>query len=316
MSGTGRFCLGALALLFTAGAVSAQQQAVQASQAQQQADIPQQVQSGLVTSSMTSSEAFAPASPADSDIGEQVLLQSAPKYQPFSAWTNWNVLWTNNAQLLDENHGSDTMMTGTVGGGYLPYLGNNLFADFSAEQSIYRYARNGSLDFNALQLKAGLIYVIRDLGDLTLFAHYTYDLLTARGFNSQIFDDHTISVGTRKTFSLNRANLLYTSFTADFVLGGEPSYALRNEFSWLGGYQLSLTRNVKLDLYYRVSAQAYRYADRSDFNQLIGGGVTFEITKWLSIQAISTIGINRSTDETYNYFAANLGGGVGLLVNF
>lgn len=316
MSGFGRLCLGALAAAFPVGSAFAQQTAVQATQAQEQASIPQQVQSGLVTSSMTSSEAFAPASPADSDIGEQVLLQSAPRYQPFSAWTNWNVLWTNNAQLLDENYGSDTMMTGTLGGSYLPHLGNNLFADFSAEQSIYRYARNGSLDFNGLELKAGLIYVLRDLDDLTFFTHYTYDLLTVRGFNRQIYDGHTISVGLRKTFSINRANLFYTSLTADFILGGEPDYALRHEFSWLGGYQLSLTRNVRLDLYYRASAQAYRYADRSDFNQLIGGGLTFEITKWLSVQAISTIGINRSTDETYDYFAANLGGGVGLLVNF
>ncbi len=303
--------------MFIAGAASAQPQATQAVRAQDQADIPQQVQSGLVTSSMTSSEAFAPASPADPDIGEQVLLQSSQKYQPFTAWTNWNVLWTNNAQLLDAtSHGSDTVMTGTLGGGYLPYLGNNLFADFSAEQSIFRYAENGFLDFNSLQLKAGLIYVIRDLGDLALFAHYTYDLLTARGFNRQIYDDHTLSFGARKTFSLNRANRLYTSLTADFTLGGEPSYALRNDFSWLAGYQLSVTRNVKLDLYYHVAAQDYRYADRADFNQLIGGGVTFEVTKWLSVQAISTVGINRSTDETYDYFAANLGGGIGLLVNF
>jgi hypothetical protein len=34
------------------------------------------------------------------------------------------------------------------------------------------------------------------------------------------------------------------------------------------------------------------------------------------VQALSTIGINRSTESTYNYFAANLGGGIGILVNF
>jgi hypothetical protein len=308
-----------LALLLCAAVLPSirAQQANQAVQAQQQAELPQAVQGGLVSSSMTSAQTFAPASPADSDIGEQVLLQPQQKYQAFSAWTNWNVFWTSNAQLLDDtNGGSDTFLSGTVGGSWLPYLGNNLFADFSAEQSLFRYARNGSLDFNSLRLQAGLIYVVRQLDDLTLFTHYTYDLLTSRGLNSQIYADHVWTVGARKVWTLSRAFLLYGSANADFTLGGEPSYALRNEFSLLGGGQVSLTRCLKLDLYYRVAAQAYRYADRSDFNQLIGGGLSLEITRWLSVQAVSTLGINGSTQSEYDYFAANLGGGVGILVNF
>jgi hypothetical protein len=308
-----------LALLLCGAALSplAAQQANQAVQAQQQAELPQAIQGGLVSSSMTSSQTFAPASPADSDIGEQVLLQPEQKYQAFSAWTNWNVFWTSNAQLLDDtNGGSDTFLSGSVGGSWLPYLGNNLFGDFSAEQSLFRYARNGSLDFNSLQLTAGFLYVVRQLDDLTLFTHYTYDLLTSRGLNSEIYSDQVWSVGARKVWTLSRAHLFYASASADFTLGGEPSYALRNEFSLLGGYQASLTRCLKLDLYYRVAAQDYRYTDRADFNQLIGGGLTFEVTRWLSVQAVSTLGINRSTQSDYDYFAANLGGGIGILVNF
>ncbi len=312
----GRFYLGVIAGAGLAILPLRAQEATQAVQAQQQAGVSQQMQGGVVSSSLTSSEAFAPSSPADADIGEQVLLQPQQKYQPFSAWSNWNVFWTNNAELLNNSHSPDTVMSGTLGGSYLPSLGNNFFADFSAEQSIFRYATNSSLDFNSLQLKAGLIYVIRELGDLTLFTHYTYDLLTVRGFNRQIYDDHTLSFGARKVFALNRANLFYSSFTADFALGGEPSYALRNEFALLAGYQLSLTRLVKIDLYYRAAAQDYRYSGRADFNQLIGGGVTLEVTKWLSVQAISTLGINISNESTYSYCAANLGGGIGLLVNF
>lgn len=304
------------AVLAVSAPLMAQQTASQAVQAQNQADIAQAVQGGVASTSLTSTEAFAPPSPSDADLGEQVILQPAQRYQPFSAWTNWNVFWTNNAELLDDTQGSDTFMTGAVGGAYLPHLGGNLFADFSAEQSIYRYAQNPGLDFNALQLRAGLVYVIRPLGDLTVFSHYTYDLLTNRGLNAEIYSAHTWSTGARKVFSLNRANLIYASASADFVLGGEPSEALRNEFSALLGYQLALTRNVKLDLYYRAAAQAYRYADRADFNQLIGGAVTFEVTRWLSVQALSTLGINRSTEETYSYFSANLGGGLGILVNF
>jgi hypothetical protein len=315
MSLPGRFCLALAAVGGLALPTLRAQQANQASQTQQQANVTQSVQSGAASLSSPGSE-YAPASPADADIGEQVILQPVQKYQPFSAWTNWNVFWTNNAQLLDGSNSSDTVMSGTAGVGYLPNLVGNLFADFSAEQSIFRYARNGSLDFNSLQLNAGLVYVVRELGDLTLFSHYSYDLLTVRGFNREIYSDQVLSFGGRKVFALNRANVFYTALSADFTLGGEPSYALRNEFACLVGYQASLTRCLKLDLYNRAAAQDYRYSSRADFNQLIGGGLTVSVTRWLSVQAITTIGINNSTESTYSYFAANLGGGIGLSVNF
>lgn len=306
--------LAAAAALSLSGALA--QQATQAVQAAQQAELSQAVQGGVVANSISSTESFAPASESDSDLGEQVLLQPAQKYQPFSAWTNWNVFWTNNAALLDDTQGSDTFLSGTVGFGYMPHLGGNLFLDTSMEQGMFRYARNSSLDFNSTALKAGLVYPIRALGDLTLYGYYTYDLLTSRGLNSQIYADHVLSVGTRKVFALTRAHMFYAAANADFTIGGEPNYALRNEYSVFAGYQLALTRHVRVDLYYRLAAQAYTQTDRTDLNQLIGGGVSFEVTKWLSLQALSTIGINNSTDSTYSYFAANLGGGVGILVNF
>jgi hypothetical protein len=270
----------------------------------------------VVANSITASENYAPASESDSDLGEQILLQPAQSYKPFSAWSNWSVFWTNNAELLDDAQGSDTFLSGSVGFSYMPHLGGNLFLDCSAEQGMFRYSRNSSLDFNSLELRTGLVYPIRALGDLTVFGYYTYDLLTDRGFNEQIYADHMLSLGVRKVFTLTRAHLFYTVLDADFSIGGEPNYALHNEYSFLTGYQLSITRNVRLDLYYRIAAQAYTQTSRTDLNQLIGGGVSFEVTKWLSVQALSTIGINNSTESTYSYFAANLGGGIGILVNF
>ena len=288
------------------------QQATQAVQAQQQVGVSQNVRTGLAGAS-----AMAESTEGhDSDIGKEVLLEPSEKYQPFSAWTNWNVFWTNNAALLNGSQGSDTFMSGTVGGAYVPHLGGNLYLDLSAEQSMFRYARNGSLDFNSLQTKAGLVYTLPSLGDLAFFGGYTYDLLTSRGLNSQIYADHTLSVGARKVFNVGEAHMFYTSVSAEFTVGGEPNYALRNEFAVLGGYQLAITHYQKFDLYYRAAAQDYTDSGRADFNQLMGGGLSYDVTSWLSVQAISTLGINTSNDDTYSYFAANLGGGVGILVNF
>jgi len=294
---------------------AAAQNATQSVQAAQQAQLSQDVQGGA-GSQIGSTEEYAPASESDADIGEQVLLQPVQKYEAFSAWTNWNIFWTSNAELLNDSQGSDTFLSGTVGFGYMPHLVDNLYLDTSAEQGMFRYSRNASLDFNSLTVRAGLVYSARALGDLTFYGYYSYDLLTNRGSTEQIYADHMLSAGMRKVFALTRAHQLYAALNADFTIGGEPDYALRNEYSLLAGYQLSLTRNIRIDLYYRLATQAYTQTDRTDLNQLIGGGATFTVTKWLSVQAISTIGINSSTVDTYSYFAANLGGGIGILVNF
>ncbi len=295
-----------------AGSVSGQN----ASSAEDRVATTPGLRSGVVDNAIGSVDSLAPASAGDPDIGEQVLLQPTDSYRAFSAWSNWNYFWTSNPDLLDDTAGSDGLLAGSVGGSWLPYLGRNLFAEFSAEQSIYRYAQRTDLDFDALSLTAGLVYVIRDLDDLTLFTNYGYDLLTDQRWSGEIFHSHTITTGMRKVFAISRGQRVYSSLSADFVLAGQPDYALRHDFSWLSGYQANLTRHLKLDLYYQLSAQAYTATDRADLNQLIGGGLTVGITNWLSVQTMATLGFNDSTEEFYDYFSANLGGGIGVLVNF
>jgi len=303
--------------VFAASAALACAQAPSAgTQAQERASITGGGPLGGAGSSLPSAELFAPASPADSDLGEQVVLQPARQYDPFSVYANSNYYWTSNAELLDDTAGSDGFLTTGLGASYVPVLGGNFFGEFSADSSIFRYARNTGLDFNALSLSAGLLYVIRDFHDVALFANYGYDLLTNAGLNREIYHDQVLSAGARKTFLLSRAQQIYTSLAAEFNLGGEPSYALRHEFAWFTGYQLSLTRAIRLDLYYRMALQDYRFVNRVDFNQLIGGGVSLGITRWLSVQATASLGINSSTEQVFSYFAANIGGGINILVNF
>lgn len=315
MPGFPRVVIAAAVGAFLAGHASAQQ-ATQSVQAAQQSGMQQTVEGGIAADALASSQPLTRASELDSDIGEIVPLEPDQKYEPFSAWTNWNMYWTSNAELLDYTAGSDGFLMGTVGGSYVPQIAPNLFGEFTVEQSIFRYARNSDLDFNATTLTAGLIYVIRDLQDLTVYGSYTYDLLSGRGFNTEIYHDHVLSAGLRKSFAITNAQLFYTSLNANFTVSGWPSYALRHEFNFLAGYQANLTRMLRLDLYYQISAQPYLYTDRTDLNQLIGGGLSVNFTDWLSVQALSTLGINNSTESIYSYFAANLGGGIGILVNF
>jgi len=308
--------------------LGAQPSAAAVDRAAEQAQSPQRIRLGdpfrgsQGSSRISSVTDFAPASPSDSDIGEQVILREPNTYDPWSVYADAGFFWTSNARLLRDSRDSDTFFTSGVNVNFLPYLGNNLFLEFSGEYRIYRYIENPDLDFNYTGARAGLIYVIRELGDLAVFLQYQYDLLTSRNFfpNSdglaETYHDHTLAYGLRKAFIYSRGLSFYTSYTGEFALGGQPGFALTNSQSFLAGSQIGLTRMVDLDLFYRFTVFTYRQNGRIDVNNLLGGGLTLAPVDWFSIQASSSLIFNHSNESFFSYFAANLGGTVTLSLKF
>jgi len=299
-----------------------------ANRSAEQAQSPQRIrlgdpfQSSQNSSRISSVTTFAPASPSDSDIGEQVILREPTTYDAWSIYADSGFFWTSNARLLRQSRESDTFFTSGINVNYLPYLGNNLFLEFGGQFRIYRYIENPELDFNYTQGRAGLVYVIRELGDLAVFVQYQYDLLTSRNFfpNSdglaETYHDHTLAYGLRKAFIYSRGLSFYASYTGEFVLGGQPGFALTNAQSFLLGTQIGMTRMLDLDVYHRFTIFSYRQNNRIDLNNLLGAGLTFTPFDWLSVQATSSLVFNHSNESFFSYFAANLGGSLTLALKF
>lgn len=292
-------------------------------QASQRARLPENpFSSSSSRNAISAVTTFAPPSPSDSDIGEQIILKEPNAYDAWSVYADSGFFWTSNARLLRESAASDTYFTTGINVNFLPYLGNNFFLDFSGQFRIYRYIENPDLDFNYTQGKAGLIYVIRELADTTLFINYQYDLLTSRGFlpnvdeAAQTYAAHTLAYGVRKAFIYSRGLSFYASYTGEFTLGGRPGFALTNAQSFLVGSQVGLTRFLNLDVYYRFTVYDFRQNNRIDVNNLIGGGITLVPVDWLSVQAITTLAFNHSNESFFSYFAATLGGSLSLSVKF
>jgi len=259
---------------------------------------------------------FANPSPADGDLGEQLLLTRNQRYRPFTINANYATTWTSNAFYTPNHPASDVFMNASVGAVALPHLGNNFFLEASAKVQGYRYFRNPVLDFNSVEAGAGILKVFREFYDVGLYGRYQYsDLFSPRGAG-ELLHQHSIITGVRKMFQFSRANALFLSAEASFNLGGSPNYAMASDYTFFAAHQVQWTRYLQSSLFYQMQTLAFAEGGRADFRNSLGLSLNYQPLKWLTVYSTTWLGWNSSNQEQYNFFAANLGGGLGASINF
>ncbi len=252
----------------------------------------------------------APSSPADPDLGEQRLLVPDSRYKSFTIFANASEFYTSNAQLTNGGTQGDWFTNLQFGAAWVPRIKGSLYGEVSALQQLYRYADFSNLSFNSLDLGGGLIYVLRDLEDLTLFARYNYNLLTNASADDSIFYQQTIRLGLQKPFTFSRAHSATLGFITDLNLDGWPDYAVRNRFALMAGYQAYLTRRLQLNLFYQLAYFPFVETSRRDWNQILSGGLTYNISPRFSINASVSASFNDSNQNYYTYNVLNTGAGI------
>jgi len=259
---------------------------------------------------------YAPPSPADDDLGEQRLLIPDSRYKSFTLFANASEFYTSNAALTNGGGSGDWFTALQFGGNWLPRIAGNLYGDVSAVQQLYRYAEYSNLSFNSLDIGGGLIYVLRDFGDLSAFARYNYNLLTDASSSNSIFYQQTIRLGLQKPFVFSRAHSATVAFNADLNLDGWPDYALRNRFALLAGYQANLTRRLQANLFYQIAYFPFVDAGRRDWNQIMSAGLAYNFAPWFSVNASVSASFNNSNENFYTYEVLNTGAGVSAVIKF
>lgn len=265
--------------------------------------------------SFTPNDQFATSSPADPDLGEQLLLTPADKYRPFSVGAGYSATWTSNAFYTPNSPSSDMLMSAYAEAIALPHLGGNYFFEGSANITGYRYFRNPILDFNSLEATAGLLKVFREFHDVGLYARYEFTYLFGTN-GGDLLSEHSIATGLRKTFQFSRANALFVAAEADFALGGGPGYALAHNFSFFAAHQLEWSRYFQTSLFYQMNIYDFLENGRADLRNSVGLNLGYKPLKWLTISATSWLGWNASNQSEYDYFVANLGGSITASINF
>lgn len=259
---------------------------------------------------------FATPSPADQDLGEQRLLVPDTRYKPFTLFANASEFYTSNAALANGGGQGDWFTALQFGASWLPRIAGTLYGEVSATQQLYRYADLSGLSFNSLDVGGGLIYIFRNLGDLSAFARYNYNLLTNASASDLTFYQQTIRLGLQKPFVFSRAHSATVAVNTDLNLDGWPDYALRNRFALLAGYQANLTRYLQGSLFYQIAYFPFLDTSRRDWNQILSAGLACNFTPWFSINASVSASFNNSNENFYTYSVLNTGGGVSALIKF
>ena len=254
---------------------------------------------------------YAPESPGDSDIGDQLLLLPATDYKALTFYGGVEGLWTNNAAYTESDTFEDFYLNFGAGATFMPRLVNNLYGEVSADYDWYRYADHSELDFDRLDARAGLINVFPGLGDLSAWARYQYTRLTEG--SDELFTDHALELGLFKPLPFRRDHFFYLGAYSAFSFQAGPSYARRHSHSLIIGHRYTPIDKLEMGLHYRFSIYDYVHSSRTDLNHELGAAIDYRFTDSLTFRLSGTYRINDSNLSGADYEVGNAGAAAGFI---
>jgi len=262
---------------------------------------------------------FAPRTPGDSDLGEQLVLMPQDGYQPFRFQLTERVLWTNNAGLTDLGALTgveDFYSTTELRLSYLPQLRGNTFGEFSAGYSFYRYTDHSMLDFDRLETSLGLIHAFRELNDLSAWLRYNHIRLLTATDRDELYTDHSIELGLYYPIPLGARHLAFGSYSSEFSLDGNPGRAGRHEHGLTAGYKYSLTDRLELASFYRFYVLDYLEGSRTDLLHSTGLSLTAQLTDRIDLVVSGSYSLNDSNLAVHDYEVGDVGANLSFKLEF
>lgn len=259
---------------------------------------------------------FAPTSPGDSDLGQQLILKETPKERWLRATLDAFGYWTDNAANASVGEEEDSYWGGRISLGAQPKLTNKLFLDVDASQEMYRYDEFDGLDFENLDASVGLLYVEPKLWNSIFFIQGQYNRVTNDDFSNELVNSWSLRAGLQKTFLIDRRNSVHASVMGDWDLQNSVDQLNRHEYVADLGYKFKLMRDLAVSISYRFTLFDYQDVDRTDYLHLIGTSVTWSPYESVDVYATANFSNNNSTADSFDYEAVNVGGGIGVRLRF
>jgi hypothetical protein len=255
-------------------------------------------------------------SPNDTDLGEQEILKRVERYQPFSAGLAMPFYYTSNVALVRRGEKGDFLIAPIAGFTYAPRITKTFFGDITIQDQQFIYSKYNQFDFGSFDIRAGFTYLLPQLHDLVLQAHYDYNRLNSRQTFNDFFSDHSIFLSAELPFHLDRAQQISLGVDTSLSFAADPDLPQRNEFDIYVGYHLNVSRSFSIDTVGRIFIRDYHEADRTDVSEVLAVSANWHVTKWLSASAISTFAWSQSNHDVFSYNVANIGGAIGFTVRF
>ncbi|MGB8170202.1 MAG: hypothetical protein WCF18_22050 [Chthoniobacteraceae bacterium] len=252
----------------------------------------------------------------DDAFGTQVFLKRQERAQPFTAFAEIGAFVTNNVALVKKDPQDDRFLVGTAGAAFSQRFAYNLRVDASARASAYRYDKISELDFQSVDLSAGIAWSPPTLRGAEVLVRYTFTDLTTAKDTREFYQNHAVLLGVQKVVPFSRAQAAYFGASAQWSFA-DPAPAGRDEYSVYAGYRAQLTRSVDADLFYRYARYVYREGNgRRDDNQTVSLALHYTPTPWLSFSATGFYGVNHSNQPAFDYEVGNVGVGLQMSLRF
>lgn len=255
---------------------------------------------------------FAPESPADTDLGHQLILKRYQGRAPLRFDVSSHFYWTDNVASTPANEKSGTIWQTRAIASWKPRVGDNLFADLTVGQSIYRYDAPGNLDFERTDARVGLVKIAPDLFDVLFFARYEYARVTSGSYSEGIYNAHRLRVGAHKVFLSTPKHTAYVALDYAHDLSTSPSVLERDEYSGHLGYTYQITDKWKAVFYYHLALYDYDQGGREDLNHVFGTEVLWQMTRSARLHASLVYAENDSNLAAAGADYSLLQGGLGL----
>ena len=254
-----------------------------------------------ILSDSISLPAFVPAGSADNDLGIQQIMNPADDYNPFTLSAFTGYYFTDNANLSEINAQQDNIFWANIGLTYLPVIKDNLYGEVSVKQQVYLYNSDKTLDFRSTDAGAGLVYVVRPLGDLSTFVRYNYAYIDnyhqISSPTTQLGDpyqNHSVQVGFYKPWTISSRQFLYLSYLSDISLESKPNYAVRDDHGFVIGYRYHPVKKIIGDVYYRLAYLDFAESGRNDWNNSFGASISYYFTRNIYLAAVISYSENNS----------------------
>lgn len=259
---------------------------------------------------------FAPASPGDDDLGEQLILKETPKSRPFRFFADTFWFWTDNAANVSAGEQEDMFYGASAGLAWQPRLTRKTFLDVSVSQRLVRYDEFDLLDFESLEAAATLMYVEPRLANIVFFGGVMFNRITGDNFSDELYNSTSLRAGAQKVFLINRRNSLHFGLLADWDADTDVDPLYRHEYSADAAWRFKVTRTLHFTANYRFSWMDYQRLDREDALQLAGATLSWQPRSWLEVYANANFAFNDSNIAFFDYETASVGGGLGVRVKF
>lgn len=261
----------------------------------------------------------APFSPADSDFGVQEILgdaTTAPKFHLFGS-LDFNV--TDNAPAaIAGQEDSSFYTTALIGGSWQPHIAAGWFADVGTSMEFFEFERPNALDFQNLNVHAGVVKTLVDLDDTVFYCRYEYQWLVTGRWSETDYSANRIRTGLQKVLFARSNQELAAGISAAFDIDANPERLERNEYAAELSYTWWFLENLGATLSWRGALWDFDSLGRRDWNHTAGLGIHWRTCPHSTLYANIYYSNNDSnTPLGVNDFEAwNAGIGVGLNYSF